>query len=147
METECFFIMAVKKVVKRKLAISLKALNTKQFVSCKSTKFKQPLIETLVLFAQRSTPEPAFRRDLWSAVKQPSLSCLGGPGTYVLRPLTATDARVPQSTIPSRVVFAFLCHVGPFDVLLLFHNPSFPSGEPLEQNNQSLKHCSTLSNT
>lgn len=59
-----FFEWPVDEVVNRKLCVSLRALNTDQFVSCKSVKFKQLLVDTLVSLDKRSAAEPTLDGDL-----------------------------------------------------------------------------------
>lgn len=87
-----FFEWPVDEVVNRKLCVSLRALSTNQFVSCKSVKFKQLLVDTLVSLAKRSAAEPTLDGDLWPAIKQTSLTCLGCPWTHLLAARTTTEA-------------------------------------------------------
>lgn len=133
------FQQSVKKVVRRKLDISSKALNADQFLSCESLKLKLLLVDTLPK-GQLLNPRSMVTSGLPSS-RHPRLASAVQEHTHHVAQGHACPVG-EQRSIPEKLCLLFSAML---DRLTCFC--CYVSTAPPLVNNQSLKHCSTLSNT
>lgn len=122
--------------------ISSKALDTDQFVSCQSLKLKLLLVDTLPK-GQLLNPRSMVTSDLPSN-RRPRLASAVQEHTHHVHALAQSHACPvgEQRSIPEKLCLLFSAML---DRLTCFC--CYVSTAPPLVNNQSLKHCSTLSNT